>query len=139
MEFIPKKIKQILDLLQEICTDINYPVDDDNPLRQVIINSHSPSVVQLVPEDSLLMAQLKHSRTAKGQFYDRAVYSPLNNTWRTRLDGNAYTPVSLDKLIAYLTATPKHYVMEDSPSQLPRIRRVIDREDVRQLQIDFGL
>lgn len=94
----PEKIKQILDLLQEICTDIRYPVGVDNPLRQVIINSHSPSVVQLVPENSLLMAQSKRNRNSKGDFYNQAVYSPLRNTWRTRVDGDEHNSVSLERV-----------------------------------------
>lgn len=134
----PEKIKHILDLLQEICVDVRYPVGDDNPLRQVIINTHSPSVVQLVPEDSLLMAQSKRSRNDKNVFYSRAVYSPLGNTWRTRLDGNKYTPVSLDKLIAYLTSSPRQYESYEALLGNPRSRRVIEREDVIQLKIDFG-
>ena len=134
----PEKIKQILDLLQEICTDIRYPVGDDNPLRQVIINSHSPSVVQLVPEDSLLMAQSKRNRSSKGEFYDQVIYSPLRNTWRTRIEGSEHNYASLDKLIAYLTASPRQYESDQLSSEITRSRRVIEREDVRQLQIDFG-
>ncbi|WP_425423212.1 AAA family ATPase [Spirosoma spitsbergense] len=134
----PEKIKQILDLLQEICTDIRYPVGDDNPLRQVIINSHSPSVVQLVPEDSLLMAQSKRNRNSKGDFYDQVVYSPLRNTWRTRIEGTERNSASLDKLIAYLTASPRQYESDHLLSDIVRSRRVIEREDVKQLQIDFG-
>lgn len=135
----PEKIKSILDLLQEICTDINYPVGDDNSLRQVIINTHSPSVVQLVPEDSLLMAHSKRSRNEKGEIYYRAVYSPLKNTWRTRLDSTAQESVSLHNLIAYLTALPRQQDFDDLPTGVLRPRRVIDREDVRQLQLDFGI
>ncbi len=57
----PEKISSILRILQDIATDINFPVEEDNPLRQVITNTHSPSVVQQVPEDSLLMAKLSES------------------------------------------------------------------------------
>lgn len=42
----------MLDLLQDITTDVTEPTGPDNPLRQIIINTHSPSVVSEVPEDS---------------------------------------------------------------------------------------
>ena len=48
----------MLRLLQDIATDTDSPLDEGNPLRQVIINTHSPSVVLQTPEDSLLMAEL---------------------------------------------------------------------------------
>ena len=48
----------MLRLLQDIATDTDSPVDEENPLRQVIINTHSPSVVLQTPEDSLLVAEL---------------------------------------------------------------------------------
>lgn len=134
----PEKIKNILDLLQEICVDVRYPVGEDNPLRQVIINTHSPSVVQLVPEDSLLMAQSKRRRNDKDAIYSRATYSPLANTWRTRLDDKKYDTVSLDRLIAYMTSSPRQYESEDALLRIPRSRRVIERDDVIQLKINFG-
>lgn len=37
--------------------DTSMAVDDNNPLRQVLINTHSPTVVSLVPDDALLVAQ----------------------------------------------------------------------------------
>jgi predicted ATPase len=53
----PRRIASLLRLLQEIATDTSMAVDEDNPLRQVIINTHSPTVVLQVPEDSLLVAE----------------------------------------------------------------------------------
>jgi predicted ATPase len=57
----PKRIPAILDLLRDIAVDIEEPVGPDNPLRQVIVNTHSPAVVAQVPEDSLLVAELENS------------------------------------------------------------------------------
>ena len=41
----PGRIPAILQLLQDIATDPQEPVDDTNPLRQVIVNTHSPALV----------------------------------------------------------------------------------------------
>ena len=38
----PDRIPAMLRLLQDIATDADEPVDEDNPLRQVIVNTHSP-------------------------------------------------------------------------------------------------
>ncbi len=50
----PERVPAMLKLLQDIATDAEEPVGPDNPLRQVIINTHSPAVVAQVPEDSLV-------------------------------------------------------------------------------------
>ena len=76
----PEKIPSILRLLQDIATDINFEVGDDNPLRQVITNTHSPSVVQQVPEDSLLMAELREDIDEYGNFFKKAVFTPLDDS-----------------------------------------------------------
>ena len=52
----PKKVEEMVRLLEEMATDTDYKVDEDNPLRQVIINSHSPIVVRSVSDESLFLA-----------------------------------------------------------------------------------
>ncbi len=126
----PEKINAILNLLQGICTDVSLPVGSDNPLRQVIINTHSPSVVQLVPEDSLLIAELKEARSDSGVSYKRVVYNPLKGTWRTKIDKNQYQAVSLGQLLSYLL--PASLPEEDSLQ--PLVKRVKDRSDIRAIQ-----
>ena len=131
----PEKISSILRILQDIATDVNYPVDEDNPLRQVITNTHSPLVVQQVPEDSLLMAELRESVDNYGNFFKRAVYIPLDNTWRTRLEKGSET-TSLGHLLAYLNPTRKdEFEYDDEDNTTKKIkRRVMDREDVQEIQ-----
>lgn len=138
----PDKIRAILELLQGMCTDTTHPVGDDNPLRQVVINTHSPSVVQLVPEDSLLLAESKEAMATNGVRYRKVVYSPLQNTWRTRIDGKAYRPVSLGRLLGYLLPAnapedEDDMVDEDNMptlSSLKSYKRVKDRPDIRDIQ-----
>ena len=54
----PKRIPAILRLLQEIAVDPSVPAGDDNPPRQVILNTHSPVVVANVDRDDLLIARV---------------------------------------------------------------------------------
>ena len=50
----PQRIPALLRLLQDIAMDAQLPLGDDNPLRQVIISTHSPLVVSYVPDDALV-------------------------------------------------------------------------------------
>lgn len=54
----PRRIPVMLQLLQDIATDTDSPCDEGNPLRQVIVNTHSPLVFQQVQDDSVLLAEL---------------------------------------------------------------------------------
>ena len=131
----PEKISSILGLLQDIATDVEYPDAEDNPLRQVISNTHSPSVVQQVPEDSLLMAELQEDIDEYGNFFKKAVFIPLSNTWRTRIDKDTPT-TSIGKLLVYLNPVeifPNEDQSYDVFNEGVKVeKRVIDREDVRK-------
>ena len=70
-------------LLQDIATDTSEPVGPNNPLRQVIVNTHSPSVFLQVPPDSVLMAlpaEIIHSGTRFGGVR----FCCIPDTWRER-------------------------------------------------------
>lgn len=55
----PARIPIILRLLQDIAMDVEQQQGPGNPMRQVIINTHSPTVVAEVPDDTLVMAQTR--------------------------------------------------------------------------------
>ena len=122
----PERIPAMLHLLQDIATDPDEPVDDTNPLRQVIVNTHSPAVVSEVPEDSLLVAELKEDIQDNRRF-NKVSFSCLSDTWRTKAPEK--TPiVSKGKLVVYLNpASP--YRCEKKR----RTRRVVDRDDLQML------
>ncbi len=79
----PKKVHQMVELLKEMATDTDYEVGEDNPLRQVIINTHSPIVVSAVPDESLYLAK---STEIYSEFFEKKIrrtdFSALNNTWK---------------------------------------------------------
>ena len=89
----------MLRLLQDIATDADEPVDESNPLRQVIVNTHSSAVVLQVPLESLLVADAVESSDKRGVFH-KTTFSSLSNTWRTK-DGDSQ-PVSPGKLLSYV-------------------------------------
>jgi predicted ATPase len=137
----PARIPAIIHLLQDIATNPNEPVGPDNPLRQVIINTHSPLVVQQVPEDSLLVAETKeifHKNTRVNGVY----FSCLPETWRVKTlsdsDNKHVCPKGV--LLDYLNPVPSAKYHEDetlisssSSRSSKKIRRVVDRPDVQPL------
>ena len=133
----PERVPAMLRLLQDIATDVNEPVGPDNPLRQVIVNTHSPAVVSQVDDGSLLVAELKES-VRSGQRFKRVCFSCLSDTWRTK-DAENVTIVSKGKLLAYLNPVASEPQEPDLDGQrkakLPtsRTRRVVDRPDLQPL------
>jgi len=131
----PERIPAILKLLQSIATDVNEPVDIDNPLRQVIINTHSPAVVLQVPDDSLVIAELKeivnnHKR------YKGVRFSCLDSTWRTQ--DKATSIVAKGRLLGYLNPVASNEEVENysngngiSKAKPKKRSRVVDRPDIQ--------
>lgn len=145
----PERIPAILNLLQHIATDVNSPVDVNNPLRQVIINTHSPAVVQQIPEDSLLVAELKEM-IANHHRYKGVRFSCLPHTWRTNIEDENVSIISMGKLLSYLNPVIDEQAIDEddifdetsqdkqsktSIAKNTRPKKVWEREDIRQLTL----
>ncbi|MHC4477777.1 MAG: AAA family ATPase [Planctomycetota bacterium] len=135
----PERIPAMIRLLQDIAADTNEPVGPDNPLRQVIVNTHSPLVVQQVPDDSLLVAETRESFREKARVTG-ACFSCLPQTWRVEKSPNPEQEhvCPKGKLLAYLNPVPHAEYREGIDYMAPsrphrRRRRVVDREDVQLL------
>jgi predicted ATPase len=142
----PERIPAMLRLLQDIVTDVEEPVGLDNPLRQVIINTHSPAVVGQVPDDSLLVAELKELTRGDKRF-KRLAFSYLPDTWRQQ-EADDQRIVSRGKLLAYLNPlasadeTFASGELADQPEEAKHTRgvrrSVASRPDLQQLLLPFG-
>lgn len=126
----PERIPVILQLLQDIATDPNEPVDLTNPLRQVIVNTHSPAVVSEIPEDTLLVAEIRED-IRDGRRFNMVSFSCLSETWRSKAPEKPRI-ASKGKLLTYLNPTSPQ---ENGAGR--RIRRVADRNDLQML-LPFG-
>jgi predicted ATPase len=122
----PERIPAMLQLLQDIATDPDEPVDETNPLRQVIVNTHSPSVVSEVSDDSLLVAEIRED-IRDGRRFKRVSFSCLSDTWRAKAPEKP-SIVSKGKLMAYLNPASPPKLTEER-----RKRRVVDRDDLQML------
>ncbi|MFO7655744.1 MAG: AAA family ATPase [Bacteroidales bacterium] len=118
----PERIPVIINLLENIAFDFKHAINKDNPLRQVIVNTHSPLVVSEVPDDSLLFADFEIRKGTKS-----VIFRPLKDTWRTRLTGYE-SPIVKGKILGYLNP---YNTNKDNPSK--KTKRVIDRPEFKQL------
>lgn len=114
----PEYIPALLQLLQDIATDVHWPIDSDNPLRQVIINTHSPAVVGQIPDDALLVAESRETVRDGRRFKQDTQQLP--DTWRTN-GGEAQQHVARGQLLAYL-------ILIAAPAR--EHHRVVDRADL---------
>ena len=93
-------------LLRDIAVDADEPVGIDNPLRQVIVATHSPYFVQLQDKNDLMLA--KNARTAARDrgIVHRLKCQPHSGSWRC----SASRQQGIDKLSlqSYLIPPRRH-------------------------------
>lgn len=133
----PARIPAMLELLKNIAMDASMPIGGDNPLRQMIVNTHSPVVVGQVDDDCLLGA-IPEEGVYDGQRVHRLTFKALSDTWRRSL---VPPPSQLvpNELIAYLDPVPARPVVSqpDIVQRSRPARRVRDRPDIRSLFDDL--
>jgi len=125
----PERIGAMIELLRDIAVDPELAVDDDNPLRQVIINTHSPVVVSQVPDDTLVFA-VPEQRVVKGSLIKGVSFRSLSETWRAEKAGMGV--IGKGRALAFLQPITE----KGDPKRKGANRRVMDRED---LQLELGL
>lgn len=129
----PLKISAIIELLQRIAMDTGYEIDGENPFRQVILNTHSPLVVSIIPEDCLLMADFQEVYDAPSKTkFQKTVFKSLGGTWRAEADSRYV--ITKGMLLNYLN--PVSANDRGQQSAFPaKTKRVIDRTEVNKNQI----
>ncbi len=120
----PSRIPTILNLLESIAVDAQEATDASNPFRQVIINTHSPSVVSSLKPDTLII-----TRPVRENGSTVAEFCCLEGTWRAKRDESLVKSmriISRSDLLDYLT---------DEPIVKPKLLRpeLTVRESAKQL------
>src|SRR5262249_51806595 len=122
----PERVPAVIELLGDIAVEPSLPIDAQNPLRQVIINTHSPSVVACIDEGALLAAHEVRVRNDSG--VDTYVtLRHLSKTWRAKVDSNA-PQIPLGELVAYLNPLAVGAHSKDVPRGRVGATRVASRE-----------
>ena len=99
----PANLPAIIELVQDLAIDAQREPGQDNPFRQVLINTHSPSVVQLCNPNDLLLAgtrMVEHSDTKRARALSLL---PFRESWRAPYSYSWFTEADI---VAYLTAPP---------------------------------
>jgi predicted ATPase len=116
----PSRIPSMLTLLKDIAVNPMEEVGENNPLRQVIINTHSPSVVTELPEDSLIFTKI-----VKSTSHSLTTFQCIQDTWRNKKFN--MPAVARGELLSYLTGAP--YV---------RRKKKVEENSVKTVG-DFGM
>ncbi|MCG8479535.1 MAG: AAA family ATPase [Spirochaetales bacterium] len=115
----PARIPAMVRLLRDIACDVTESVNEDNPLRQVIVNTHSPKLVRRVPNDSLLFVTSEHGAVT--------CFAP-SSSWRVHYETvNVATPsqildyldpqISMEDEVTYETSENAQYLLAlDEPN-----------------------
>ncbi|MCG8555621.1 MAG: AAA family ATPase [Proteobacteria bacterium] len=77
----PDRVRPMVRLLRDFAVDPARPVDGDNPLRQVVVNTHSPLVFKEV--DSSDVVFLESAERAEGRGHVAIVEAP-GGSWRAK-------------------------------------------------------
>jgi predicted ATPase len=93
----PSRVGAMLRLLEGIAVNPQEPLDENNALRQVIINTHSPVVVQSLPLDTLIFA-----RNIKSRLGSEMAFECLPGTWRADTEPKMRS-APMGELLPYLT------------------------------------
>jgi predicted ATPase len=111
----PARIEAMLALLLDIATDNKTALEEGTQLRQVIINTHSPAVVNRLPADSLVFAEREKVLDGNGRLNNQVKFAALPDTWRTTTpksttmkvgkqeqEAKPAPSITLGKILAYL-------------------------------------
>ena len=133
----PDRIPLMLSLLQTIVTDVNRPVGSDNPLRQVIINSHSPAVLASIADESILVAD-SVEKMRDGAIFKSVRFSCLPDTWRLKTAGNQNT-VERDRLLPPVVTFSQESIEQGNKLGRKKLCKETDRSDEVGEQIQPSL
>lgn len=101
----PANIEAMVDLVRDLAVDAHETPGPDNPFRQVIINTHSPYVVQLVDPQDLLFAETTLLCAPDGTVATGLLLRPLADTWRAASRPEV-PAITKPDILPYLTTPP---------------------------------
>jgi predicted ATPase len=110
----PQRIGAMLQLLEDMAVDPNEPADETNPLRQVVVSTHSPVVVANSRVDDVVFA-VPVTRALGERVVRGLQFRGLAGTWRT----GKGIDISTGVVLGYLDAMGRDED-DDTSSSHPR-------------------
>ncbi len=114
----PERIDAMVGLLYSLALSTHEPLDLENPLRQVIVNTHSPLVAQNVGKDDLLFARTSTFED-QGQLVRGLSLYCVEDSWRAQYFGTR--PEMKGSVLSYLKGLARPQVEAERHGE-----RVID-------------
>lgn len=106
----PAKMAAMLRLLKELAINPKLMVDDSNPLRQILIATHSPVLVKLEDADDLIFASITKVIGPDKKPASTIRCKSLEDSWRTKSGGELINKASI---ISYLSLPPETQIELD--------------------------
>lgn len=101
----PAKIEAMVTLLRNLAVDPQETPGLDNPLRQVIVNTHSPRFVASQNDDDLLVS-LPRSAVVDGKAIETVTFVPMWSSWRSGSDGDGVSKYLIGDYLAAPEGAP---------------------------------
>jgi predicted ATPase len=99
----PANLPAMVTLVQDLAVDPMWAPGPDNPFRQVIVNTHSPGVMQLCRPQDLLLGETRPVRTPDGRTAQAFSLLPYRDSWREAEVARYFTTADV---VPYLAAPP---------------------------------
>ncbi|MEU8269207.1 AAA family ATPase [Sphaerisporangium sp. NPDC049002] len=96
----PANLPAMVKLVQDLAVNPKEAPDQDNPFRQIIINTHSPWVVQLCNPNDLLLADVQPRKTADGKVASSLLLLPFEDSWRAASGGVTFSRADVTSYLA---------------------------------------
>jgi hypothetical protein len=104
----PERIPVIVRLLRDVAVDPGYAIGPENPLRQVMVNTHSPEVVQNIRPADLVYIDAERLKIGNAVAQVANISFPAQS-WRVGLPGQS-SVLSPGRLRAYLGENQQMYL-----------------------------
>lgn len=111
----PANIRSMVELVRDLAVDPSLPTGLDNPFRQVIINTHSPYLVRLIPADDLLFASVRPNRAPDGSIVQSLSIRPMHGSWRARTSNSRNVTTKADILPYLVEPANVQLTLEELP------------------------
>ena len=101
----PSRVPNLAELLRDYAVDVDDPVGADNPLRQVVLNTHSPEVARQLSFHELVFVE----RALTKQQGPISTFRPISGAWRAELSNGTETgaqPLGRQAVVDFIGGSP---------------------------------
>lgn len=106
----PEKMAAMLELLKELSIDPSKSISEENPMRQILIATHSPVLVKLETPDDLIYADVVKVRGPDGKPASTIRCKSLPGSWQCKAGSEI---INKGSIISYLTLPPSTQISLD--------------------------